>query len=209
MEKVIMFDFDGVIVDSLEVFQKSFTDSCERLGLEEFAGGVDFLELFETNFYEALAAAGFPPERMRELNRGMEEELTKANRRLQMFAGAGAMLQKLAHEHTVVIITSSITSVVEGYLRAQNINGVKEVVGAEKEASKVKKIRRTMAKFPQGTYYYIGDTKGDMVEGKKAGATTVAVTWGWHSRERLRKGEPDFMVNTPEELVRLFADERD
>ncbi len=46
MNNVIMFDFDGVIVDSLEVFQKSYIDTCTKMGLEEFAAGVIFLDLF-------------------------------------------------------------------------------------------------------------------------------------------------------------------
>ena len=107
MGQVIMFDFDGVIVDSLEVFRKGFTDTCGRLGLLQFESEVDFLDLFETNFYEGVLGAGFPAAQMGELNRGMEEALVAANRELTMFAGAGEVLRELAARHTAVIITSN------------------------------------------------------------------------------------------------------
>ena len=53
--------------------------------------------------------------------------------------------------------------------------------------------------------FYVGDTKGDMIEGKQAGAVTVAVTWGWHSTEKLTEGSPDYMVHTPTELKNLLS----
>jgi phosphoglycolate phosphatase len=51
--------------------------------------------------------------------------------------------------------------------------------------------------------FYIGDTVGDIKEARAAGVWTVAVTWGWHSRERLLAARPDFLVDTPEELLQI------
>jgi len=56
--------------------------------------------------------------------------------------------------------------------------------------------------------YYIGDTSGDVYEGKEAGAITIAVTWGWHEQERLIKAGPHFLVHTPKELEHLLLSER-
>ena len=53
--------------------------------------------------------------------------------------------------------------------------------------------------------FYVGDTKGDMIEGRQAGAVTLAVTWGWHSAEKLTEGTPDNMVLTPVELEKLLS----
>jgi phosphoglycolate phosphatase-like HAD superfamily hydrolase len=36
----------------------------------------------------------------------------------------------------------------------------------------------------------------------------VAVTWGWHSRERLVAAHPDFLVETPEGLLSMGSWER-
>jgi phosphoglycolate phosphatase len=51
--------------------------------------------------------------------------------------------------------------------------------------------------------FYIGDTTGDILEAREAGVQTVAVTWGWHSREKLVAVHPDFLVDRPEELLRM------
>ncbi len=36
-----------------------------------------------------------------------------------------------------------------------------------------------------------------------AGIKTVAVTWGWHNRERLAAAHPDFIVDKPLELLNI------
>lgn len=40
-----------------------------------------------------------------------------------------------------------------------------------------------------------------MVEGREAGAHPIAVTWGWHTEERLIKGNPDYIAHSPQELA--------
>jgi phosphoglycolate phosphatase len=57
--------------------------------------------------------------------------------------------------------------------------------------------------IPPERTFYIGDTTGDIVEAWAAGVRTVTVTWGWHSRERLVAARPDFLVDTPEGLLRV------
>jgi len=51
--------------------------------------------------------------------------------------------------------------------------------------------------------YYIGDTTGDIKEGKEAGVKTVGVTWGWHSKALLAASRPDYLFDTPEDLLQL------
>jgi phosphoglycolate phosphatase len=53
-------------------------------------------------------------------------------------------------------------------------------------------------------YWYVGDTVGDVVEGRQAGARTVAVTWGWHDENLLRGARPDHVASSPHELVELI-----
>ena len=82
---------------------------------------------------------------------------------------------------------------------------MKDVLGAEKERSKAIKIGDTMARHINQPAYYVGDTSGDIIEGKRAGAMTVAVTWGWHDVEKLEEASPDFIVSSPAELTALMC----
>jgi len=50
----------------------------------------------------------------------------------------------------------------------------------------------------------IGDTVYDMQMGKAARAKTIAVTWGYHSKDELTQVQPDYLVNTRDELEAIL-----
>ena len=51
----------------------------------------------------------------------------------------------------------------------------------------------------------IGDSVSDIRYAKRAGVQSIAVTWGWQSRDRLVKEDPDFIVNSVQELAILLS----
>ena len=78
-----------------------------------------------------------------------------------------------------------------------------DILGLEFTLSKTEKIHHALDRYQaarQGTYY-IGDTTGDIREARQAGVKTVAVTWGWHSHDKLALTEPDYLIDTPDELL--------
>jgi pyrophosphatase PpaX len=48
---------------------------------------------------------------------------------------------------------------------------------------------------------FVGDAPFDLQAGRAAGVTTIAVPWGFFSREALAAEDPDLIVDTPEQLV--------
>jgi len=80
-------------------------------------------------------------------------------------------------------------------------------MGSDAAYSKEEKIRLAMYLFGigQDQIYYIGDTAGDIREARNAGVHAVAVSWGWHSRERIEAVAPDFIADRPEDLLSYLA----
>ena len=201
---ILIFDYDGVIVDSSEIFMEKVITVCKKHGSNEVNTKEDFLNLFNGNLYENLIQRGISkeiiPKVISDFKIGLKEQM-----KIKLFDGIKEMLEKLSKNNKIVIITSNVTNVVEESLRLKNIDYFEEVVGADKETSKVKKIEAIKSKFKGNKYFYIGDTKGDIIEGRKASVKTIAVTWGWHSEDKLKKENPDFIVHSPIELVKLFG----
>ena len=50
---------------------------------------------------------------------------------------------------------------------------------------------------------YIGDSEVDMQTAQNAGVKACGVTWGFRSREVLIDCQPDYLIDTPQELVNL------
>jgi len=57
-QKLILFDFDGVIVDSLEVYEAVVRQCFERVGRPIIRNRGDFLALYHDNFYREVESRG-------------------------------------------------------------------------------------------------------------------------------------------------------
>ncbi len=51
---------------------------------------------------------------------------------------------------------------------------------------------------------FVGDSDVDIKTAKNSGMTSVAVSWGYRDREKLSELCPDFLVDTPSELKEIF-----
>lgn len=204
MKNVLIFDYDGVIVDSLDIFMKDFISACDKNGFNQVKTKEIFLNLFDGNMYESMVKLGIAKDKIPSILEDLKLSLLSDQDRLSLFDGINNMLKELSKENKVIIITSNVTKVVEEFLKSRGVNYFEEIIGAEKETSKVKKIEAIKSQHSDRQYFYIGDTKGDIVEGRKAGVKTIAVTWGWHSEERLKQENPDYIIRSPVELEKLF-----
>jgi len=203
---VVMFDFDGVVADSLDVFYAEFSAAVRELGYTKLDSREALLRLFEGNVIANLIKSGFPVWRLKKLGKEFAPRIAAANEKVAPFEGMPELLGHIAARYPVYVITSNTTSAVESFLARHAISGVLDVLGADKEASKVKKIKAVRKLHPGLIPWYIGDTKGDMLEANAAGAISVAAAWGWHSEETLRSAKPAHVVRMPEELRQLLLD---
>lgn len=204
-----MFDWDGVLADSLEVFTSIFLDACRQsqfLGLDKPGR---LMGLFDGNMYAAMEALGLPREKISRILEHFRQGALARIDEIELFDGISGVLNAIAESNVVAIITSNLSAIPLNVLSRERIRCVAEVLGAEIDKSKVRKIRLTMSRYPSLPAFYVGDTKGDMLEGRSAGAKTIAVTWGWHRKEKLQEGTPDFVVRSPTELASFFAEVRD
>jgi phosphoglycolate phosphatase len=199
-EKIVMFDFDGVIADSWCAQKGAFVDALRSCGLHEIATSATFRDLLDANWFEALLEAGVPEEVVLEIEQGFGAGPTP-----ELFPGMAEVIERLAEAHPVVVITSSDTSDVERILQERQVRGVVEVIGGDVEPSKTRKIRSVRRRFGEHREaWYVCDTTGDVAEAKAAGACTVGASWGWHGEERLLLAGPDRMARRPSDLLDLL-----
>ena len=196
-----MFDFDGVIADSLSLQSRAFVDTMTEHGLHHLATPEQFVDFLEDNWFAALAAAGVPRKAATQVDDSIGELPSP-----ELFPGMAAVLERLAAAHTIVVITSSRTDQVERVLEEHGVAGVTEVIGADQDESKTRRIKAAQRRFGPGRpAWYVGDTVGDMLEAREAGVCTVGAAWGWHGPERLGRTRPDRLAHEPQDLLDLFT----
>src|SRR4030043_741224 len=58
MKKLFLFDFDGVLYESLDLYAEAVVRCLERIGTPVVKDKEGYLALFDGNFYESLTARG-------------------------------------------------------------------------------------------------------------------------------------------------------
>jgi phosphoglycolate phosphatase len=202
--KLLLFDFDGVLVDSLDVYEKTVTNCLKVIDQPLTRGREEFLELFEGNFYESLVQKGVNLEKFMTASIDILSQVNYAE--MKPFDEMRPVLRELSKHHPMVVISSNDTPTIIEALRLYDFNGIfQDVLGSDFMLSKKGKILHVIKKYHATLQdiYYIGDTTGDIMEGRQAGVKTVGVTWGWHSKSLMASSNPDFLFDKPEDLLGL------
>lgn len=200
--RLLLFDFDGVIADSYEIYREMSRLTFKALSMPHLAGEEAYLDLFEENFYESLTKRGVDLEAFGKASRTIVPRFD--GREIHLFKNVMPVIEELAKLHTLVIISSNSRHFITRALEGSDYQSLfADILGSDFMLSKVKKIAYALVTQGVGREEacFIGDTSGDIREAKKAQVKTIAVTWGWHSKERLLKANPDFLIDTPGELL--------
>lgn len=202
--KLFLFDFDGVLVDSLDVYEKTVTDCLIKINQPLTRGREEFLELFEGNFYETLVQKGVDLDAFMKASVDILAQVKIGD--IKPIKEAAPVVEELHKKHCLIVISSNDTASIKEALELFGYDDYfNEILGSDFMLSKKDKILYAINKYqlPPGDIYYIGDTTGDIKEGKQAGVKTVGVTWGWHSREKMAAAGPDYLFDKPAELLHL------
>lgn len=201
---ILMFDFDGVICNSLDVVLPEVKMVFDEVGFDKLQTREELIALLDGNVFLRLTAAGFPIKKLKWLGHKFKPHLEHLYRRIEPFPGIVEVINHAAEAFPLYIITGNRAETVASFCSRNGIEGIREIIGSDIERSKIKSIRRIKKLHPRRDPYYIGDTLGDMHEARKAGVKRIGAVWGWHGRERLRRENPEYMAEKPEDLTDLF-----
>jgi len=203
-KKLFLFDFDGVIVDSLDFYEESSGRCFQNLGMQIAVTRDEFLDLFEENFYVAISKRGVD---VAAFGREAKQVAHTADySKIVPFYEVVPVLEKLATDNVLLVVSSNSRKVIGQILSRHKFDHYfDDILGADFMLSKVDKITHAMKEWEIGKErtYFVGDTTGDIREAREADVKTVAVTWGWHPKERLIKTAPDYLIEEPGELFHV------
>ena len=118
------------------------------------------------------------------------------------------LLFELHHdEHFQIgILTSNTQENVKQFLGKNELNFFdfirtgKSVFGKSHIINKIIKQRHAS----KSEAFYVCDEVRDIEAAKKSGIKSIAVTWGYNTKDALIKENPDFLVNSPDELRNII-----
>jgi phosphoglycolate phosphatase len=163
----------------------------------------EFVHLYDDNFYVDVVNRGMKQQDVPKMIEDFREGFLKNKSKIEMFDQINDVVNELGKKNKIIIITSSETSVVKDFLNKFEIK-FDEVLGADVETSKIKKIEQVKEKYPGAEFAFITDTSGDVKEGKLAGVPCYGVSWGYHDEQQLMRQKPENIFHSPQELLNFF-----
>ena len=110
------------------------------------------------------------------------------------------LIKDLSRDYELHIISSNSEVVIKTYLAKKRMDSYfKSILGSETDPSKIVKFGMILNDDISNAVF-ITDSLGDVVEANHLALKTIAVTWGVHSKELLKRTKPYKIVDTIDEL---------
>jgi methionyl-tRNA synthetase len=199
--KSIIFDFDGVIHDTFEMaymISRQFHES-------------DFSKENYKNLFNGSIFKGSHLKTKKSFNKEDFEkfyELSKADfKKIKLEKSIEHQLRDLKKKYKLFIITSNTEEIINDYFHRSDAHDIfEEILGYETHKSKVEKFKIIFNKYKldKDNSVFVTDTLGDILEGNEVGIKSIAVTFGFHERERLEKGNPYKIVDNFKQIRKVI-----
>lgn len=196
---ILLFDFDGVIVDSFKISLETSHLVHPELKLT----AEDYRRHFNGNIYTALAGTLKITDNHIDSNDPWFQVYIPKLLALPPLSGIRQLLTELSSDMQIAIVSSSTNQAISNYLAAYDLTPtIKHIYGGDIHTNKVVKTHMALRTFKAQPHeaLFITDTLGDLREAAHAGVKAVGVSWGFQAPEQLRLGEPITIVHSPAEL---------
>lgn len=107
MKKLLVFDYDGVIADSLDILWEFFNKVNKKYELFDFKNKNELTKLWDQNMFEAVTNLGVSKEDFIEFYNEWIDLIMTNNERIKPFNGLKPVLEKLSKNNYLIIISSN------------------------------------------------------------------------------------------------------
>jgi len=208
MNNILIFDFDGVLADSLQPMLTYAGQVCQELGYPCEPTQADLEALERMEFSELGRQLGIPEAKIGAFVTRNFELFSSREDSLRITPGMESVIQALAERAILAIVTGNSSKVVGKFLEKYAIKDkFRIVLSGEDEGNRVEKILKVISlnSGANGEVYMIGDAVSDIRAAREAGIISIAIGWGHQSMEKLITETPDFVIEQPEDLITLFS----
>ena len=194
--ELIVFDWDGTLIDSAGTIVHCIQDAARDLGLEvpdrDRASHVIGLGLHDSLRH---AVPSLAPERYMEFSLAYRRHFLSRESDMLLFEGIRELLDELARTRTLAVATGKSRKGLDRALDAGNLRRYFKGSRCADETSPKPNpamLLELMAEFsvPRERTLMIGDTSHDLEMAKAAGVDALAVAYGAHPEQGLRACGP-------------------
>jgi phosphoglycolate phosphatase len=199
MKKLIIFDFDGVIIDSWKHSYEMNLREWPDLKPEQHK------KFFNGNIHEEIAKLGPSIKKQEDTDKWMEEVYFPTKNNLPIFSGIDEIIKNLAPYYRLVINTSADAKSTKDFLIKNNIDFFYEIYGTEISKDKKIKFTQILTDYQANgeDVIFITDTVGDVLVAKDFDMKILVVTYGYQNRQSFNGMENmiSSFIDTPSDIL--------
>jgi phosphoglycolate phosphatase-like HAD superfamily hydrolase len=205
IKKVMIFDFDGTIADTIDEVVRIYNLMADRYGYKKVNGN-DVENLRGKRPRELLKWMGIPfymiPFILRIGRREMRKKIPELKTTVNM-RGLVTKLKKMGFK--VGILTTNSKDNVTLFLKRNRLEFFDFIYAGGSIFGKHKMLKRLIReiKVRPEEAVYVGDEIRDIEAAKRCGVSVVSVTWGYNNEKALMRNRPDYIVRTPVQLLSI------
>lgn len=212
MIKSVLFDYDGVLVDSRDVGMQAYKAIAETFGKSAFASMAEFQRAQKKSFRHTFTEWGASTEnRIKEAEQKYREVTTNNMKKIALVPGIEKVLQQLSATYTLAIVSGTYRELIMPMLKKHDIQKYFTHIIAREDVQHAKPdpeglllcIKKLNIK-PQEALF-IGDMTIDIDMGRAAGVkTAILFPFSWNSVEDLKKRNPDILIEKTEHITKAL-----
>ncbi|MEH2334880.1 HAD-IA family hydrolase [Nostoc sp.] len=205
--KVIIFDFDGTIADTVDALVSIANRLAVDFGYRHISP--EQLALLKNlTSREIIKYSGVSLFKIPFLVKKVKGELKNKIPELKPIPGIKEALMELQNQgYKLGIITSNSKENVTQFLTINDLNHLFDFIYSGitifGKTTIINNVLRQNQLKPQEVIY-VGDETRDIEASRKANIQVIAVTWGFNSPEVLAKQNPDYLIQRPSELLEVM-----
>lgn len=208
--KYVIFDFDGTLADSKKVMVSAWNQLAEKYHFKAIK--LDELEAMKKlSIRERSKLLNFPMYKMPIVIPQLYQLYRHAIQDVDLFEGVKELLIGLEKKgFKIAIISSNSEDIIKDFLSRNRIESVQHVLCSSRIFGKDRLIAKFLKanRVETSEVIYVGDEHRDIVACKKSGVKIIWVGWGYDAIEVIQAEKPDYMVNSPNEILQLMENHR-
>ena len=207
----LIFDIDGTIWDTTDIVAESWNRAAKESGIKEercmITGAIlkkEFgkpMDVIADDLFGDLDLNKGTIDKVMELCCDYEQHDIEVNEEDLTYDGIIETMRELSKKHKLFIVSNCQSGYIELVMKK---NGIEDIISdyvcfGDNGLQKGENIKLIMDRNDLKDAYYIGDTMGDFLSTKEAGAKFVFASYGFGDVK-----EPDFIIKSPKELKNIL-----
>jgi phosphoglycolate phosphatase-like HAD superfamily hydrolase len=205
--KYIVFDFDGTLVNTIDMALKIYDQIASDFNLKP-AKHEDKELLRSKRPQELLKIYGITTSKLMLLLLRIRKELTKHLPEMDLVVNMETALRAMKNEgYRLGVLTSNSKANVSMFLKNKGLLELFEFIYSGNNIFGKEHVIRRMLKqenIDKDNIIYVGDETRDIEASKKAGIPIISVSWGLNHRDTLSALHPDHIADDPDELLEII-----